>query len=136
MFKLVENLPDLPFYAIKVPAGFPSPADDHLEEPIDLNALLIKRKSSTFVIQVYGDSMTGVGLMDGDYIVVDKSISPIDGHIVVAILNGDMTVKRLKKSGSTYVLKAENPKFKPIVLSEDNPPDIWGVVTGVLRSCV
>ena len=135
MLKLVENVPDLSKFSLRVPAGFPSPADDFLEENINLNEYLVKRPSSTFVMQVSGNSMDRAGILNGDHIIVDKSEKATSGKIVVAVVNGDMTVKYLQKTASGYILKPANPNYPPIVLSEDNSPEIWGVVVGVVRRC-
>ena len=135
MLKLVKNIPDLLKCDLRVPAGFPSPADDFLEEKINLNTLLIERPSSTFVMQVSGDSMNKAGILDGDHIIVDKSKTAISGKIVVAVLNGDMTVKYLQKTSSGFCLKAANPKYAPIHVQEGHDLEIWGVVVGVVRRC-
>ena len=135
MLRLVENIPDLLKCSYKVPAGFPSPATDSLEEPINLNSLLIERPSSTFMMQVSGNSMDRAAILDGDYIVVDKSKNASSGKIVVAVLNGDMTVKYLQKTSSGFCLKAANPKYAPIHVQEGHDLDIWGVVVGVVRRC-
>ena len=135
MLKLVNNIPDLLKCDLRVPAGFPSPADDFLEEKINLNTLLIEHPSSTFVMQVSGDSMNNAGILDGDHIIVDKSKTAISGKIVVAVLNGDMTVKYLQKTSSGFCLKAANPKYAPIHVQEGHDLEIWGVVVGVVRRC-
>jgi len=136
MLKIIEDHQELPFYPIRVMAGFPSPADDHLENEIDLVAYLVRRPAATFVMQVTGNSMEGAGILDGDYVVVDKSVKASSGHIVVAVLDGDMTIKYYHVDSFGYFLKAAHPSYKPIELNEDNPPDIWGVVVGVVRRCV
>ena len=137
MLQLIENHKTLPLHSFVVPCGFPSPADDHLEDHIDLVAHLVSRPSSTFVMQVSGDSMEGAGIFTGDYVVIDKSVETKPGHIVVAVLNGEMTLKKFEKRAGQYLLTSTNPrKYKPIELNEDNPPEIWGVVVGVVRKCV
>lgn len=135
MLSIVENVPDLSKCSVRIPAGFPSPAEDSLEERINLNELLIERPSSTFVMQVSGNSMDRAGILDGDHIIVDKSRVAVSGKIVVAVLNGDMTVKFLQKTQSGYSLKAANPKYPTIHINEDNTLEIWGVVVGVVRRC-
>ena len=120
-----------------VPCGFRSPADDHLEDYIDLVAHLVSRPSATFVMQVSGDSMEGAGIFTGDYVVIDKSVETKPGHIVVAVLNGEMTLKKFERQAGQYLLTSTNPrKYKPIQLDEENPPEIWGVVVGVVRKYV
>jgi DNA polymerase V len=113
----------------KVPAGFPSPAADYAYKSIDLNEHLIRNKEATFVFRVKGDSMTGVGINEGDELLVDRSIEARHGHIVVAVLNGDFTVKRLHQRGGVVKLIAENPRYSPIVLKDGQELVVWGVVT-------
>ncbi|WP_454780702.1 LexA family protein [Legionella sp. WA2022007384] len=123
----------LPLFASKIQAGFPSPADDYIEGYLDLNTKFIKHPSATFVLQATGDSMIDAGIFSGDWLLVDRSIEPADGRIVIAAVNGELTVKRLsKKSGKVQLLPA-NPKFKPIEITEGNEMVIWGVVTLVLH---
>ena len=137
MLKIIENPQTLPLHSFIVPCGFPSPADDHLEDDIDLVSHLVSRPAATFVMQVSGDSMEGAGIFSGDYVVIDKSIETQPGQIVVAVLNGDMTLKRFERRAGRYYLTSTNPqKYKPIQLCEENPPEIWGVVVGVVRKCV
>lgn len=127
----------LPLLGRFVPAGFPSPADDYLEGEIDLATFLIERPSSTFVMRVSGHSMTGAGILDGDYIIVDKSIAAKTGHIVVATCNGDMTLKRLHLlSKNRAVLRAENEGFPEFEICEESPAEVWGVVVGSFRKTV
>lgn len=123
----------LPLYGCKVPAGFPSPADDWLEDQIDLNRYLIKTPEATFLMRVSGESMTGAGIFHNDVLVVDRSVQARNGHIVVAILDGEMTVKRLSRKGGKIVLLAENPAYASITLGEEQELIIWGVVISVLR---
>lgn len=127
----------VPLLGRMVPAGFPSPADDYLEGEIDLATFLIERPSATFVMRVSGPSMSGAGIMDGDYLIVDRSIEPKSGHIVVAVCHGEMTVKRLQlMSRGRTVLKAENPDFPCLEICEATPAEIWGVVAGTFRKTV
>lgn len=123
---------ELPFYSNKVSAGFPSPADDHLEMKLDLNTYLIKHPSSTFFVRVSGDSMIKAGIQSGDMLIVDKSIEPCDGKIVIAALDGELTVKRLYKRSGVLRLLAENDKYNPITITEQEMV-IWGVVTHVIH---
>lgn len=119
----------LPYFSCPVPAGFPSPADDWLECPLDINELLISRPAATYLLRVAGDSMTPT-LEDGDLLVVDRSVNPRPGQIVVAAVAGDLTVKRLGRGR----LEADNPAHPPIILQEDEELVIWGVVCHVIRS--
>ncbi len=123
----------LPLYSSRVSAGFPSPAEDHMEGLLDLNELLIQHPAATFFVRVAGDSMTGAGIQSGDILVVDRSIEPRDGRIVVAALSGELTVKRLRTRDGRPVLAAESPHYPPIIVTEDSDCLIWGVVTSVIH---
>lgn len=123
----------LPVFASKIQAGFPSPADDYIEGYLDLNTQFIKHPAATFVLQATGDSMVEAGIFSGDWLLVDRSIEPSDGRIVIAAVNGDLTVKRLLKRGGRVQLLPANSKFKPIDITEDSEMVIWGVVTLVLH---
>ena len=118
----------LPLYGSRVPAGFPSPADDHIEGKLDLNLHLIRRPAATFFIRAQGESMRDAGIFDGDLLVVDRGIAAQAGDIVIAVLHGELTVKRLRKSNGALVLSAENPAFSNIAL-DDAGCEAWGVVT-------
>ncbi len=123
----------LPVMASRIAAGFPSPADDYVEKQIDLNTHLIQHREATFILRVTGWSMRDAGIFDGDEIIVDRAITPVDGKIVVAAINGDLTVKRLRRIGGAVHLVAENPEFPAIILQEGEELCIWGVVTRVLH---
>lgn len=123
----------LPLYADPVQAGFPSPADDHLDEMLDLNEHLIKNPAATYMVRVKGNSMVGIGIQSGDLLVVDKSLDAIDGDVVIARVDGHFTVKTFRNSGRTLRLVAENPRQAPIVFNEDSDVEIWGVVTNVIH---
>lgn len=123
----------LPLYSNKVPAGFPSPADDHMEGKLDLNSHLVKHPTATFFVRASGESMVGAGIHDGDILVVDRSLEPRHGKIIIAAVDGQLTVKRLQKRGSKTLLAPENRKYKPIELTENNDVKIWGVVTNVIH---
>lgn len=112
-----------------IKAGFPNPAEEAGGMALDLNDLLIKHPVSTYYLRVEGDSMIGIGISSGDIVVVDKSLEPRHGDIVVAAVEGDFTLKRLKKSGQQAWLVAENPSYQPIALHEAVSAEIWGVVT-------
>lgn len=127
-------IPLLPFYVSSIAAGFPSPAEDEIAEALDLNALVIKRPAATFFLRVSGSSMINAGIHDGDIVVVDRSLKPKDGKIVIAVLNGELTVKRLKLKGKKMQLVAENPSFAPIEVSEYADFRVWGVVTFVIHA--
>ena len=116
-----------------ISAGFPSPADDFKEIRISLDKELVKNKEATFYARVCGDSMSGAGIDDGDLLVIDKSLSPESGKIAVCYVDGDFTVKRIVKENGKFYLKAENKKYKPIELRQENKLIIWGVVEYVIK---
>jgi DNA polymerase V len=125
----------LPLYLSKVSAGFPSPAEGDIAEKLDLNDHLIKHPASTFLVRANGQSMINAGIHENDILVVDRSLTPADGKIVIAAVDGQLTVKRLRKQADGQViLLAENPAFQPIVIHENSEMYIWGVVTNVIHS--
>ena len=129
-----ESCLSLPLLSSRVPAGFPSPADDFADGALDLNDL-IKHPSATFIVRVSGDSMTGAGIFDGDLLVVDRSIKSKSGQIVVAVADGDMLVKRLERRKGQWWLVPDAPdhyEFTPLPMGEGS--EIWGVVKNVIRS--
>jgi len=123
----------LPLVSASVEAGFPSPADDHMERGIDLNEELIRNPAATFLIRVQGESMRDAGIHSGDTLIVDKSVTPADRQIVVAMIDGEFTVKRFRKVNGRIFLEAENPAFQPIELGEDQELTIWGAVTYIIH---
>ena len=123
------NLPALPHFHAPVYAGFPSPAADYEQHPIDLNQHLITNKNTTFLFKVRGQSMRDIGLFDGDALLVDRSITPKHNHIVLAVIDDEFTVKRLYNRKNVIKLIAENPDFPNIELKEGQELRIWGVVT-------
>ena len=123
-----------PLFSNKVSAGFPSPADDHIEQQLDLNEHLIHNPASTFFVRVAGESMINAGIFPDDILIVDRSITPVNGKIVIAVVDGELTVKRLKKEKDHVMLMPENPAFKPIVIKELQALSIWGVVTNVIHA--
>lgn len=122
-----------PLFSCGVSAGFPSPADDYIDRMLDLNELLVKHPAATYFVRVAGDSMVGAGISHDDILVVDRSLEPSSGKIVIAILHGELTVKRLVKRGDGCQLVAENPNYAPIEITEDSGCEIWGVVTSVIH---
>lgn len=123
----------LPFYQHAVSAGFPSPAEDEMEEKLDLNELLIKHPVATFFLKVSGSSMIKAGIHHNDILIVDRSLEPVPGKIVIASLNGELTVKRLYRDGTKIWLLAENDAYPPIEITEGIDLRIWGVVTNVIH---
>ncbi len=122
-----------PLFASRVPAGFPSPADDYLDRGIDLNEHLILNRESTFILRVSGWSMRDAGIFDGDEIIVDRSLPPRDGAVVVAVVDGELTVKRLRRGPGGVRLCAENPDYPDLVFREGQEVTVWGVVTRALH---
>ncbi|MDA9323408.1 translesion error-prone DNA polymerase V autoproteolytic subunit [Flavobacteriaceae bacterium] len=116
-----------------ISAGFPSPADDFKETRISLDRELVKNKEATFYARVSGDSMIGAGLDDGDLLVIDRSKNPENGKIAICLVDGEFTVKRIKKEKKKLYLMPENKKYKPIELKEENELIIWGVVEYVIK---
>jgi DNA polymerase V len=114
-------------------AGFPSPADDYVADTLDLNEFLVQRKEATFFVKAKGDSMIGAGIHDGDTLIVDRSITASDGCIVIAVVDSEFTVKRLKKRKGSISLIPENPNFEPIEFKEGQELQVFGVVTYVIH---
>lgn len=123
----------IPIFAGKVPAGFPSPADEYVEAFLDLNELLVQNKQSTFLLRASGDSMLQAGIFHDDILVVDRSLSPKNNQIVVASIDGEFLVKRLINQKDKLLLLSENPKYKAISIHKDQDFYIWGVVTYVIH---
>lgn len=123
----------LPVYSCKIPAGFPSPASDYVDQRLDLNEYLAVHPEATFFLRVQGDSMTGAGIHDGDLLVVDRSLQAKSGQVVIAVVDGEFTVKRLHRRGGKVWLKAENPNYRHIELQEGQELEIWGVVSHVVH---
>lgn len=117
----------------RISAGFPSPAADYAEDGLDLNDYLVRNKPASFMFTVKGDSMINAGIVEGDKVIVDRSVNPKSKDIVVAVVNGEYTIKRLYKTTSKIELRPENPAYQPIVFKEGSELEIWGVVVGVVR---
>lgn len=116
-----------------VSAGFPSPAEQYLTSPIDLNEHLIRDVTSTYIVRVAGHSMENAGITDGDEVIVDRSVEPHAGSVVVAVLDGELTIKRLRIDGGRVILGADNPEYSDIVVPSLSELVIWGVVTRCLH---
>lgn len=123
----------VPLMSDAAACGFPSPADDYLDRPLDFNELLIENAPATFVVRVAGDSMTGIGLFPGDLAVVNRAKSVIDGSIVVALVDGEFTLKRFRRRGGRVWLHPENPAYPDIEITEGMAFEVWGVVTRSIR---
>ncbi len=124
----------LPVFLGRLPAGFPSPADDYIEGKLDLNRHLIKHPAATFFVRVTGDSMIGAGIHSGDLLVVDRSLDAVDGNVIVAALDGELTVKRLFRQGETLRLLPANAEYQPIEILTQQTFEIFGVVTNVIHA--
>ena len=123
----------IPIFTSRVQAGFPSPADDHLEDTLDLNTHLIHHQEATFFVKAQGDSMIGAGIHQGDILIVDKSLTPKSGKIVIAVVDGEFTVKRLHKYKGNITLKAENPEFEDIKIRGTDELILWVIVNSVIH---
>lgn len=128
-----KNKQEIPLFASSISAGFPSPADDYVELSLDLNEHLIKHPSATFYARAKGDSMINVGINDGDLLVVDRSLEIYDNCIAVCIIDGEFTVKRLKKTTNKILLVPENEEYKTIEISKFNDFEVWGIVSYVIH---
>ena len=124
----------IPFFSSKVEVGCPSFADDHIEDMIDMNHFLIKNPQATFCVKVSGLSMIDAGIYEGDVLLVDSSIPPTEGKIIIVALDGMLTVKRLHFINKKPYLVPENPNFDPIPVLENSEIHVWGVVINILRS--
>ena len=123
----------LPIAMTSVPAGFPSPADDYMDKKLDLNEYLIQHPAATFFVRVKGESMIQAGIHSGDILIVDRAIEPDDGKVVIAAIDGELTVKRILKRDGKLYLAAENPDYNLIEVSPEQSFIIWGIVTYVIH---
>ena len=123
----------LPRMRWPVQAGFPSPAEDDQDGAIDLNELLAPHPEATFLLRVSGHSMSGAGIDDGDVLVVDRALEPTHGRVVIAVLDGEFTVKRLHRRGAVVRLEAAHTDYPPITLGDGQELQVWGVVTRVIK---
>ena len=122
-----------PIFSSSVPAGFPSPADDYIEGQLDLNEYFVPHPSATFYVRVTGESMTGAGILPGDILIVDRSLDAIHDSIVIAVVDNELTVKRLYRKNGRIELRPENPAYPVMQLNQEMELVIWGVVSGVTR---
>jgi DNA polymerase V len=133
-FSTASEPGNFPLFAVRVPAGFPSPADDYVDQKLDLNTHLVEHPAATFFTRVSGHSMRDAGIHDGDLLIVDRALEPQDGRIVIAAVNGELTVKRLRIRKSQAWLMPEHPDYRPISITEGLDCVIWGVVTRVIHA--
>ncbi|MBU2729063.1 LexA family protein [Acidithiobacillus caldus] len=124
----------LPLYLSRIPAGFPSPADDHVERSLDLHRHLLAHPDASFFLRISGDSMLAYGIHDGDLLIVDRAVQAKEGMIVVAALDGELTVKRLGKHAGQPALLPGNDRYAPIPIREGQELVVWGVVIHVIHS--
>jgi len=123
-----------PLFVASVSAGFPSPADDYIEGQLDLNTHLIKHPAATYFVRVAGDSMIRAGIHSGDILIVDRSLEPRDKNVVIANLNGELTVKRIRIKQKKLMLVPENENYPPQKIRRDMEFEVWGIVTHVIHS--
>lgn len=128
----IDSHLELPLYETNVSAGFPSPAQEYLGDTMDLNKYLIQNPTASFFAKVEGESMIDAGIMEGDLVVVDRSITASHGNIVIAAVNHEFTIKRLSTCDGIKLMP-ENQNYEPIVMSGENELVIWGVVTSLVR---
>ncbi|PZO41745.1 MAG: DNA polymerase V [Pseudanabaena frigida] len=124
----------LPLYLNPVAAGFPAHTEDYVDDNIDLNRHLVKHPDATFLVRVVGESMKDAGIHPNDMLIVDRSIEVTNGQVVIAVVNGELTVKRIRKHRDKLWLMPENKDFKPIEIDENTDLHIWGVVTNVIHA--
>lgn len=129
----VSSVYPIPLFECRIQAGSPSPADELMEEALDLNEHLIQNKTQTFFVRVAGESMTDAGIFPGDLLIVDRTLQAITGKIIIAVLNGELTVKRLYHHEDTVILCAENGNYNDIKVTSYDDFSIWGVVTNVIH---
>jgi DNA polymerase V len=130
---MAETAATVPLMAWRVPCGFPSPAEDYVERPLDFNDLLIAHPAATFAVRVEGNSMTGAGIFPGDIAVVDRAVTPANNSVILALLDGAFTIKRYRCRGEARWLQAENPAYPDLPLTEASAFEVWGVVTKSIR---
>lgn len=131
-----DSCMSIPSFLSAVQAGFPSPAEDYIEKKLDINELVVQHPSATFFVRVEGDSMQDAGIHSGDILVVDRSLEAKNGKVVIAVLNGEFTVKRLKVDSEGIYLVPENPRFPAIKVGEESECTIWGVVSYVIHKAL
>ena len=128
-----EKKTNTPFFLDSISAGFPSPASDYMENKLDLNDYLISHPAATFIVKASGASMTEAGISSGDLLIVDRSLTPKNGNIVIASVFGDLTVKKLKQKKQSFFLISANDEYPSIKVKEEMECFIWGVVTYVIH---
>ncbi|WP_419783882.1 LexA family protein [Maridesulfovibrio sp.] len=127
---------ELPLLLSEVIAGFPSPADDYIDKKMDLNEQLISNKAATFLVRAYGDSMLDANIKEGDILIVDRSKDAHHNSIIIAVVNGELTVKRIKQQNGRIYLIPENADYSPLEITAETSFEIWGVVTYIIHKAV
>ncbi len=125
----IASVKELPLSVPSISAGFPSPAEDFIDKKLDLNEYLIRNQPATFLVRVQGNSMENAGILDGDILVVDRSLEPSDGKIIIGVIDGEFTVKRIVKRSGKFFLQPENETYRPMEIIPDMDFTIWGIVT-------
>ena len=123
----------VPLVSSSVACGFPSPADDYMDRPLDFNELLIENPAATFAVRIAGESMKDAGLFPGDIAIIDRARQAVSGCIILALLNGEFTIKRYRRKGNRVILEPESKAFAPIEVTEEASFEVWGVVTKSIR---
>jgi DNA polymerase V len=131
-----QSLSSIPLFSDSVQAGFPSPAEDHMDMDLNLNDYLVHNPSATFCVKAIGDSMKDAGIKSGDIMIVDKSLEPKNRSIVLAVIDGEFTVKRVNLNDNELYLIPENSNFSPIKITQEMDFQVWGVVTYVIHKTV
>lgn len=129
----LEHEMELPYFDDGIAAGFPSPANDYLDLSLDLNKALVRNPSSTFYARVKGHSMKDEGILDGDMLIIDKSLEPSNGATAVCFIDGEFTLKKIKIEKERVWLVPANTDFKPIEVTKDNDFTVWGIVVYVIK---
>ncbi len=137
-FYVMKNakLSSVPVLADAVPAGFPSPAEDYLDMDLNLHDYLVRNPAATFCVRVSGDSMMSANIKSGDVMVVDRALDPTNNSIVLAVLNGEFTVKRIKKRANELYLIADNEQYQPMKITKDVDFQVWGVITFIIHKAI
>ena len=130
------TLLSIPMFSDSVQAGFPSPAEDHLDLDLNLNDYLVQNPSATFCVKAIGESMKDAGIKSGDIMIVDKSLEPKNRSIVLAVIDGEFTVKRVNINNDELYLMPENSNFSPIKITEEMDFQVWGIVTYIIHKAV
>ncbi|MDY6968429.1 MAG: translesion error-prone DNA polymerase V autoproteolytic subunit [Spirochaetota bacterium] len=130
----VKTSQRLPLFVTSISAGFPSPADDYIDKSLDLNEYLVRHPAATFFVRVSGDSMINAGIHAGDILIVDRAEEAVNSKIIIAVVNGELTVKRLRIEKEAVYLIPENDAYSPIQITSGMEFEVWGVVTHVIHT--